>query len=195
MSPTPWHLLHQRSAIAAIALILVSCSASEAPPPWDTDQMVRQLTAELRQFEREASDFEELEVLAWRIDARGKERVEIALLWGRGHSLGKPRWALVQGYRHPGSDERWRRSLFNRELVVPLTQPRPGENTDGTWRAYERYDHAPTSREICEFASVSFLEDDQVGGFRRVSGTFRNRAWRRVAGEQPRCGFDQKDGV
>src|SRR5262245_7827170 len=50
----------------------------------------------------------------------------------------------------------WHRSLFNRELRSPLTHPRPGEDPDGTFHAYQSYDQAPTVREICDFAAVDF---------------------------------------
>ena len=51
-----------------------------------------------------------------------------------------------------------------------------------------RYDHAPTVREICDFAAVDFFNTAKPGGYRRVSGELRKRAWLRVAGE-PSCGF------
>ena len=101
--------------------------------------MVRDLTSELQRFEGLATKFDQFEVLAWRVDARGQgERVvEIALVWGRTGPVDAPTgWALVQGYRHPEAGGTWRRSLYNRELRSPLTHPRPGEDADGTWHAY-----------------------------------------------------------
>jgi hypothetical protein len=153
--------------------------------------MVQELTSELRRFEGLTHDFDAVEVLAWRRDARGnKERVEIALLWGRmGPAEATRGWVLVQAYRHPDGDNTWHRSLFNRELRSPLTHPRPGEDADGTWHAYQSYDHAPTVREICDFAAVDFFNADRPGSYGRVSGELREAAWLRVAGEQPRCGF------
>jgi hypothetical protein len=177
--------------IAAILVLVASCGSSDPPPPWDTHQMVRELTSELRQFEGLTSDFDQTEVLAWRLDARGnKDRVEIALLWGRtGPADTTTGWALVQGYRRPDGDNAWHRSLYYRELRSSLTHSRPGEDLDGTWHAYQRYDHAPTVREICDFAAVDFFNADRHAGYRRVSGELRTAAWFRVAGEQPRCGF------
>jgi hypothetical protein len=177
--------------IAAVLALATSCGPSDPPPPWDTDQMVRELTAELRRFERLTADFDQVEVLAWRVDARdNNDRVEIALLWGRtAFSDATTGWASVQGYRRPDGDNTWHRSLYNRTLKSPLTHPRPGEDRDGTWHAYQRYDHAPTVHEICDFAAVDFFNIDRHGGYRRVSGELRNTAWLRAAGEQPRCGF------
>lgn len=51
-----------------------------------------------------------------------------------------------------------------------------------------RYDHAPTVREICDFAAVDFFNTEKPGGYRRLSGELRKGAWLRVAGE-PSCGF------
>ena len=82
----------------------------------------------------------------------------VILLWARtplvGGSVG---WVLVQGFRYPSADRVWRGSLFWRTLKAPLLRVRPGEDRDGTWRAFHRYDHAPTALEICAFADVSFL--------------------------------------
>jgi hypothetical protein len=153
--------------------------------------MVHDLTSDLRRFEHLTTDFDHVEVLAWRLDARGNsDRVASALLWARtGPANATTGWALVQGYGRPDDTNTWHRTLFNRELRSPLTHPRPGETPDGTWHGYQRYDHAPTSTEICEFAAVDFLGGDPQGSFRRVSGEVRKAAWFRVAGEQPRCGF------
>jgi hypothetical protein len=176
--------------VAAIIVSLTACGPSDPSPPWDTNPMVRDLTSELRRFEGLATDFDQFELLAWRVDAREGDRVvEIALLWGRtGPADASTGWALVQGYRHPEAGDTWRRSLYNRELRSQLTHTRPGEDADGTWHAYRRYDHAPTVPEICDFAAVDFFNDEKPGGNRRVSGELRKGAWLRVAGE-PSCGF------
>ena len=157
--------------------------------------MLRELTSELREFEGLANDFVQSEVLAWRIDSRGdNERVEIALIWGRNGATDAPKsWALFQGYRHPKTDALWRRSLFNQYLKSPLTQLRPGDSRDGTWHAYQQYGHAPTSGEICDFARVVFLNEEERRGYRRVSGELPKAAWLRVTGEEPRCGFGNTD--
>ena len=194
----PARLMHPlnsivRSTTAALAgLLVVSCAQMDPLPAWNTNQMMRELTAELRQFEGVTTEFVESEVLAWRIQGRGdRERVEIALVWGRDASAsgGTRGWALAQGWRHPEIDAVWRRSLFNRTLSAALTHLRPGETADGTWHAYQRYDHAPTSREICDFAAVDFFNDEARAGYRRLAGSLRRGAWLRVAGEAPGCGF------
>jgi hypothetical protein len=155
--------------------------------------MVRELTAELREFEGLAADFAHSEVLAWRVDARADNGgvVQIVLLWGRTGPAGAPTgWALVQGFRHREEGSSWRRSLFITYLKRPLIHLRPGETADGTWHAYTHFDHPPTGREICDFAAVHFFDSDtDRGGYRRVSGQVRNRAWQRVAGERPSCAF------
>ena len=151
--------------------------------------MLRELTSELRQFEGLATEFEQSEVLAWQVAANDDgDRVEIALLWGRtGPPHAPTGWALVQGFRRPDGDQIWRRSVYYRYLKSRLTHTRPGEDLDGTWHAYQHYDHAPTVREICDFAAVDFF--NQPHGFRRVSRALRQGAWFRVAGGEPRCGF------
>ena len=183
-----------RPAVAATFLLVASCGVSDSPPPWGTHQMLAELTSDLRRFEGLTTDFDQVEVLAWRRDARGrKDRVETALIWGRTGPADAPTgWALVQGFRHPDRDNIWHRSLYNRELKSLLTQPRPGENLQGTWHAYHRYDHAPTVREICDFAAVDFFNAEGHAGYRRVSGDVRKAAWFRVASEQPSCGFDSR---
>ena len=175
-----------RVRVAVLCLLTVaSCAPADPAPPWDTDEMVRQLT----------SEFTERVILAWRIDARPgvpslpripfpdgsgfvpakEDRVEIVLLWGRTGSANAPTgWALAQGFRHPGTDTPWQRSLFNRELRAPLTRLRPGEDADGTWHAYQRYDRPPTSREACDFAAVDFLAGDPL--WHRIAGGFRTQA-------------------
>lgn len=152
--------------------------------------MVRELTTELRR-EGLASEFTDVELLAWRLDTRGnRDRREVALIWGRtGAARTASRWVLVQGFRHPNDDDTWHRSLYFRDRGSPLTQLRPGETPDGTWHAFQHYDHAPTVREICDFGAVDFFNADNIDGYRRVEGEFRKGAWLRVADEAPRCGF------
>jgi len=85
--------------------------------------MVPELTSELRQFEGLTTNFDQVEVLARRLDARGsKDRV-------------------------------------------------PGEDLHGTWHAYRRYDHAPTVREICDFAAVDFSTRSAMQGIAAYPGT------------------------
>jgi hypothetical protein len=154
---------------------------------------VRDLTSELRRFEGLTSELDDYEVLAWRVDAGNyikTDRLEVILLWGRtGLVGGSTGWVLVQGFRYLSADRVWRRSLFWRTLKAPLLRVRPGEDRDGTWRAFHRYDHAPTALEMCAFAEVSFLGPDTAAGYRRVAGSLQKRAWVRVTSEEPRCGF------
>jgi hypothetical protein len=153
--------------------------------------MVAELTSDLRRFEGLASGFSQSELLAWQLEARGnRDRIEIALLWGRTDTAAASSgWILAQGFRHPDDDAIWHRSLYYRELRSPLAHRRPGEDADGTWHAFQRYDHAPTVREVCEFAAVDFFNAEQHMGYRRVSGELRKRAWLRVTGKGPACGF------
>ncbi len=167
--------------------------------------MVRELTSELQQFEGLATDFDQFEVLAWRLDSRRsaplaegvgtpRQRVEGALIWGRTGSQDKPTgWALVQGFRHPDDDEIWHRSIFVTDSSSRPSYPKPGEDFHGTWHAYQRYDHAPTAPEICDFAAVTFLDAEPHATYQRVSGAMRRDAWIRVAGEGPSCGFALAD--
>lgn len=183
--------------VAAAGIFLLACNSSPPAVPWDTARMTRELTADLRRFEGFTSEFELVEVLAWRVDSRvdsreDNARVEVALVWGRlPEKDGQARWTLIQGFRHPAGANTWYRSLVIRELKAPLMQPRPGEESDGTWHGFQRYRHAPTTAEICEFAAVDFFaRGDDRGGYRRVAGDIRKQAWLRVAGEEPRCGFE-----
>jgi hypothetical protein len=175
---------------AASIVSLTSCRPSDSQVPWKAEPMISELVAELREFEGLASDFTDHEVLAWRVDTHENDRVEIALIWGRTtNELAKTRWALVQGFRRPGGDNRWHRSLFNRYLKAPPTHPRPSEDRDGTWHAFQMYEHAPTTREICDFAAVDFFAPPKLPPYRRISGGVQRRVWRRVAGAEPECGF------
>ena len=197
--------------IAVLSLLaLTSCAPADPQPPWDADEMVRQLTSDLRRFEGLSAELSDCVILAWRVDARPgvptlpriplpdgsgfvstKEgRVEIVLLWGRiGPASAPTGWVLAQGYRHPGSDTAWQRSLINREVRARLTRLRPGEDPDGTWHAYRRYDRPPTSQEACAFAAVDFLAGDP--SWHRIAGGFRTQAWMRALGGPPPCGFPE----
>jgi hypothetical protein len=126
--------------------------------------MVRELTSDLRRFEGQASDFNQVEMLAWTIIAReSKARVEIGLLWGRtGTATWPTGWALAQAYRHPEGDGLWHRRLFSRHLRSPLIYQRLGEDADGTWHGFQRYAYPPTSREVCEFAEVDLARQPPV---------------------------------
>jgi hypothetical protein len=177
---------------AALMVLLTSCGPFDSQVPWETTRMMGELTSDLRRFEGLTSDFEHYEVLAWQVNARDdRDRVEIVLVWGRTPThRERARWALVQGFRHPDGDNRWQRSLFNRYLRSPLTHTRPGEDWDGTWHAFQMYEHATTALEICEFAIVDFFGPVvERAGYRRLSGSVQKRAWLRVTGEEPPCGF------
>ena len=167
--------------------------------------MVRELTAELRRFERVTSEARDVEVLAWRVTERvderarppglppvaRRERSEGALVWGRFEAKdGVSEWLLIDAYRH--DREAWRRSVINTEFMAPPPPLRPGETADGTWHGFNRYAKPPTSKEICEFASVSFLavspEIRKVASdIGKRAGGVRLQSWRRVTGEEPAC--------
>jgi hypothetical protein len=172
--------------------------------------MIRELTSELRLFEGLPSEFSEALVLAWRIDTRPAttstpripvpggsgymptqpDLIEVALLWGRvAPERGPGLWALVQGWRRPVDGEPWRRTVINRDLSAPLTHLRPGEDADGTWHGYQRYDRPPTSTEACSFAAVDFLTRDLW--WEQVAGAFQTRNWTRALGEAPVCQFSE----
>jgi hypothetical protein len=188
--------------------VVTSCTPADPVPPWETAEMVRELTSDLRLFEGLQSEFTDVVILAWRIDTRPgvavlpriplpdgsgfvppkEERVEIALLWGQtGPDRAPTGWAVVQGFRHPGSGKPWQRAIINRSLSAPLTDLRPGEEPDGTWHGYVRYDRPPTSRDACDFAAVDFL----VGAhsWHRIAGAVRSRSWAHALGGEPACGF------
>jgi len=67
----------------------------------------------------------------------------------------------------------------------------PGETADGTWLGFNRYANPPTSKEICEFANVSFLAvgPESREGYWRIqkAGGVRLLAWQRVTGKEPTC--------
>lgn len=181
------------TALLAFALCIAPPVEPRDPEvPWDTKQLERDITPELRRVERLPGDFDRFEVLAWRriekaspIVPLQRARLDIALLWGRTHA--PQQWALVQAFTWWGDEDRWRRSVFWRELIVPLAQTRPGEDKDGTWHAYAPYDHPPSSREICEFAQVSFLDLSDEADYHVMSRGVRLHAWLDVAGAEPAC--------
>ena len=176
--------------VAGSVVLLTSCRPADPEVPWKTQPMLRGLVADLRRFEGFTSDLVLHEVLAWRVNAHENgDRVEISLVWGRtANDLATARWVLIQGFRHPGGDNTWHRSLFNRYLTSPLSHPRPGEDRNGTWHAFQEYEHAPTTREICDFAAVDIFAALERG-YRRVSEGVQRQAWRRVTGGEPECGF------
>jgi hypothetical protein len=156
--------------VAGSMVLLTSCRPVDPQVPWDRELMVRELVADLRRFEGFTSDLAVHEVLAWRVDTHENDRVEISLVWGRTtDDLATARWVLIQGFRRPGGDNTWHRSLFHRYLKAPLTHPRPGEERDGTWHAFQIYEHAPTTREICDFAAVDIFASAELGPSGRVS--------------------------
>lgn len=203
--------LVEKLAVAGLCLLSVaSCAPADPVPPWEPDEMVRQLLPDLRYFEGPPPEFSETEILAWRIDSEPgqpsrpripvpggsgfmppqERRVERALLWRRRGPRSAPLdWALVQVHRFPGSETPWQRAVISRELTAPLTRLRPGEAADGTWHGYQRYDWPPTSRDACDFAAVAFLADDPP--WLRIAGAFRHRAWTRAIGAAPVCGFPE----
>lgn len=153
-----------------VAVLGAACAVTDRDMPWERDDMIDEASAELRRFERIGLDGSTAEVLAWRTIERTRtlatppglpavilrRRSHGALLWGRGElKTGAAGWLLVDVFRHDG--EQWRRALINREFSAPPTSLRPGETADGTWHGVAEYAHPPTSREICEFAKVSFL--------------------------------------
>jgi hypothetical protein len=162
-------LQHDGKLGALMALLCAACSAGDTRVPWDTTEMVLEVTAELRRFERVTSEARDVEVLAWRaietVNERAtppglppvaiRRRSEGALLWGRFEATGPPEWLLIDAFR----DDRdvWRRSMIFTYFKAPPPRLRPGQTADRTWHGFNRYAKSPTSRKICEFASVSFL--------------------------------------
>jgi hypothetical protein len=199
-----------RIGLTATLLFAGSCREQNPPLGWDTAPIARDVSADLRQFERLTSDFTNVEVLAWRRHERErpirfpfppnapigpptlKDKVDVVLLWGRiTGSGGSLVWALVQASRNPDDkDSTYRRSVFFRDWKVPPSDLRPGETSDGTWHAFQRYAHAPTSYEICEFANVDFLRAPPVD-YRTTAARIQRNAWRRVAGTEPTCSPDR----
>ena len=179
------------AATGVLLFFIGACAPSDPLVPWDTAPMVRELTSELRRHEELASTFDETEVLAWRRCTMGSAfrvgRLDIAILWGRtATATGAVGWALVEGYRTGGSDEPWKLGRIYRELRAPPTRLGPGWDAEGTWHGFQRYDHPPTSHEICDFAEVSFLAAPP-NAYRTVSAGIRRNAWRRIARSEPQC--------
>jgi hypothetical protein len=196
--------LRSRQWVTLVAFLSAACAVTDADMPWDGEDMISEVSTELRRFERIGLDRSNAEVLAWRTIERSetlaaprglpavllRRRSDRALLWARGElRTGAAGWLLVDAFRH--DREQWRRSLINRQYSAPPTSLRPGETADGTWHGVAEYGHAPTSREICEFANVSFLAtspEPHDGEWRvKSTGGLRQQAWRRVARDEPAC--------
>jgi hypothetical protein len=197
-------LHHHGKWVLLVALLYAASRAGDARVPWDTTEMVRVLTAELRRFEGVTSKQRDVEVLAWRAIRRVHEcaappglppvttggRSDAALIWGRFEAKdGVQEWLLIDAFR----DDRdvWRRSMIFTYFRAPPPPLRPGETAEGTWHGFKRYTKPPTSKEICEFASVSFLAvgPESREDYWRVekAGGVRVQSWRRVTGEEPAC--------
>lgn len=177
-----------------------ACAGCDARVPWDTNQMAREIALDLQQFENVDAEFREVEVLAWRRVERHQPRPAPldplrfrsygALVWVRAEGRGGvPAWLLVQA--GGGQDEPWRRAIIFRELKAPLTNPRPGEDTTGTWHGFSRYTTPPTSEQVCDFAGVAFLKPYWLSDVRVVVTDLRRHAWQRVTGAAPVCRMDE----
>lgn len=125
--------------LTALFVTASYCRPVDLPVPWDKADIARDVSADLREFERLNSDLAEVEVLAWRRTEREcpdpfpfptsapipapplTDRIDVVLLWGRLDAAPEqPAWALVQASRNPRDmDSRWRRSLFNIEWRDP----------------------------------------------------------------------------
>ena len=198
----------RRNSHGAVRDGLRTCRSVDLPVPWDKADMAREVSADLRKFERLNFDLAEVEVLAWRrteregsfpfpfppnapIAPRLKDKIDVVLLWGRLDTAPERLvWALIQAGRNPDDrNSKWRRSLFNIEWKDAPAHLRPGYTTDGTWHGFQLYTRPPTSSDICAFASVHFLPAPE-GGYRTSAAAIERRTWRRVAGAEPTCGLD-----
>jgi len=203
-------LHHHGTVVTLLALFCAACSTRDTRVPWDTTEMVREVTAELRRFERVTSEARDVEVLAWRAIKRVHEfsappglppvttggRSDAALIWGRFEAKdGVQEWLLIDAFRN--DRDVWRRSMIFTYFRVPPPPLRPGETADGTWHGFNRYAKPPTSKEICAFATVSFLAagPESREDYWRIekTGGVRLQSWRRVTGEEPACaGWDMR---
>jgi hypothetical protein len=187
-------------AVALVVMFAPSCALLDEPAPWDTAEIVRDVTKSLRDNELLTSDLERTEILAWRIltstaDDRDPiplkrvSRMGVVLLWGRARvGTGAPGWLLVEVYRLR-SDDRWERPIVNINLNGPLRHPvRPGELPDGTLTGVQLYDHPPTSREACAFAAVQYLDAERrPDSLQMEQSVVRKRAWVSLTGSDPAC--------
>ena len=190
-------------ALVVLLLLVTSCRAGDPPVPWNQSDIVRDLTAELRRYERLEGDLTQVEVLAWRTQIRESKLAEFppsasvpapvqrtrsdsVLLCARVKTAANSTWMLIHAYRRPDQENRWRRALINRELRSPPPPLWPGETPDGTWHGIQRFSHAPTSDEICHFAEVAFL-NSMAPEWRTVSGALQTATWIRTTGAKPRC--------
>lgn len=187
-------------AAALVVLFAPSCALPDAPVPWDTSEIVRDITKSLSDSKLLVSDLERMEILAWHIERsiadyrdpiplKRVSRIGVVLLWGRARVVsGGPGWLLVEAYRWR-PDERWERPIVNIELNGPLRHPvRPGELPDGTLTGVQLYNHPPTSLEACEFAAVQYLDvRRRPDGWQMEQSVVRKNAWIRAVGSQPAC--------
>ena len=187
-------------AVALVVLFAPSCALRDAPGPWDTSEIVRDVTKSLRDNKLLMFDLERTEILAWHIlkstaDYRDPiplkrvSRMGVVLLWGRARAgSGGPGWLLVEAYRWR-PDDRWERPIANINLKGPLRHPvRPGELPDGTLTGVQLYNHPPTSLEACEFAAVQYLDvGRRPDWWQTEQSVVRKNAWIRVTGSEPAC--------
>jgi hypothetical protein len=187
-----------------MVIAISSCGDVDRRVPWDVADLARDVSADLRKFERLNSDFAEAEVLAWRRAESGivqsfpptapipppKDRVGIVLLWGRlSRTNGSAFWALAQVFRRPDSAaSKWQRGLFVAEISIS-EQPRPGSTSDSTWHWFQQYMQPPTSYDICTFASLHFLPAP-FASYRTIDAAIQRNTWRRVAGAESTCGLE-----
>ena len=187
-------------AVALVVLSVPSCGLRDAPVPWDSSEIVRDVTNDLRNNKLLVSDLEGTEILAWHIarstaDYRDPiplkrvSRLAVVLLWGRARvASDSAGWLLVEAYRWR-PDERWQRPIVNIELSGPLRHPvRPGELPDGTLTGVQLYNHPPTSLDVCEFAAVQYLDVRRRRDWWQMEqSVVRKDAWIRVVGSEPAC--------
>jgi hypothetical protein len=164
--------------------------------------MAREIADDLRRFERVDAAFRQVEALGWRtitIEQRQptplppiRHRSLEALVWvGVESASGIPGWIVVDAWR--GADGPWRRAVINREYKAPVPPPRPGEDASGTWHGFKRYDTAPSSQQVCDFARVHFLNpvDFDPESHVVVTTELRRNTWRRLTGGEPACSANE----